>query len=380
MDVQKLYAGASTAHEQAVRKALYGDQADDYQPKEQTGLTASLHKAAETYDAATPVQGLNPAVDQAQAKQDFENDLRALFVRRCPRLESLNVAARDPQPEPLIKPSDGCGSLLAAGEIMLLAGAGGAGKSTLACQLAVRATQGEAGGWANGSDWADVAGLRVRAGRVVILSYEDRRWRVWKRCQRIGKAAGLNRDLQSALDQIGIVDAEGWPLFGIPEGGHIGQAPERLDVWPHLWAKIADWKPSIVVIDPALCSFNSDDSRVAAVRAFLDALRNEAAQIDAGVVVVAHTTKAARNSGDGPLDPGAVSGSAAWTDAARTALLLQRKPSPNSKEANTWELVSIKANYCGPFRVELEALNGPDGELAGFKITTNQGGADDNWA
>ena len=118
MDVQKLYAGASTAHEQEIRKALYGDQADDYQPKEQTGLTASLHKAAETYDAATPVQGLNPAVDQVQAKQDLENDLRALFVRRCPRLESLNAAARDPQPKPLIKPSDGCGSLLAAGEII----------------------------------------------------------------------------------------------------------------------------------------------------------------------------------------------------------------------------------------------------------------------
>ena len=348
MDVQVLRKAADDNDKVALLAALYGDQASEYQTKKNgEEFLADLEKAVQVSDG------------------ELIGQLRALFKRICPALESLNAAARDPRPEPLIKPSDGCGSLLAAGEIMLLAGAGGAGKSTLACQLAVRATQGEAGGWSNGSDWADVAGLRVRAGRVVILSYEDRRWRVWKRCQCIGKAAGLNRDLQSALDQIGIVDAEGWPLFGISEGGHIGQAPERLDVWPHLWAKISDWKPSIVVIDPALCAFNSDDSRVAAVRAFLDALRNEAAQIDAGVVIVAHTTKGARNSSDGPLDPGAVSGSAAWTDAARTALLLASKKG----ETSFWDLSAIKSNYSGPFAVTLRSINGEDGELAGFEPT-----------
>ena len=68
----------------------------------------------------------------------------------------------------------------------------------------------KASGWAsNGSEWADVAGLRVRTGRVVILSYEDRRWRVWKRCQLIGQAAGLGtEELKAAFDHIGIVEAE----------------------------------------------------------------------------------------------------------------------------------------------------------------------------
>ena len=281
MDVTALRQAAADKDKGALLAGLYGSSASEYQSK----------KGGEEFLAD---------LEEAEKVDDSElrSELTALFKRVCPSLESLNAAASDPQPRPLIRPSDGRGSLLSAGEIMLLAGAGGAGKSTLACQIALRAAHIEASGRAsNGSEWADVAGLRVRTGRVVILSYEDRRWRVWKRCQLIGKTAGLDdMELESALDNIGIVQADGWPLFGIPDGGHIGQAPERLDVWKHLWPKIAQWQPSIVIIDPALCAYNGEDSRVAAVRAFLDAIRNEAAQIDAGVIVVAHTTKAARKS------------------------------------------------------------------------------------
>ena len=145
-------------------------------------------------------------------------------------------------------------------------------------------------------------------------------------------------------------------------------------MWKHLWPKIAQWQPSIVLIDPALCAYNGEDSRVAAVRAFLDAIRNEAAQIDAGVIVVAHTTKAARKSGEGALDPGAVSGSAAWTDATRTALLLQRK----SEEKSAWELSTIKANYSGPLTLNLQSIDGQDGELAGFELVDYSSNGNNN--
>ena len=360
MDVRELREAAKEKDKVGLLASLYQEWAGEYRAKKDgEDFLKDLEKAAQVSD------------------RELVGELRALFKRVCPTLESLNKAAADSQPQPLIRPGKGKGSLLAAGEIALLAGAGGAGKSTIACQIALASAQGEAQSQGNGCAWKNVAGLTVRAGRVVILSYEDRRRRVWRRCQIIGKTAGLDDlELQAALDNIGIVEADGWPLFGIPEGGHIGQAPQRLDVWPHLWAKITDWQPSLVIVDPVLCAYNGEDSRVAAVRAFLDALRQELAALDAGLLLVAHSTKEARHSGSGALDPGAVSGSAAWTDAARTALLLQRP----QDQKTVWELATIKANYCGPFKTDIEALDGPDGELAGFKTTTNQGGADDNWA
>ena len=349
----------------ALLAGLYGDQASEYRAKKEgEGFLADLKEAAQVSDG------------------ELIGELRALFRRVCPALESLNKAADDPQPQPLIRPGDGRGSLLAAGEIALLAGAGGAGKSTVACQIALTTAQGEAQSQGNGRAWKDVVGLTVRAGRVVIVSYEDRRWRVWRRCQLIGQAANFSdSELQETLEHIGVIEADGWPLFGIPEGGHIGQPPQRLDVWPHLWAKVADWEPSIVIVDPALCAYNGEDSRVAAVRAFLDALRQELAALDAGLLLVAHTTKAARHSDSGALDPGAVSGSAAWTDAARTALTLQREyeDDPENKKrkrlTDNWTLETVKSNYSPPIKIELKAIPSEQSELAGF--TTDQTTQDD---
>ena len=239
---------------------------------------------------------------------------------------------------------------------------GGAGKSTLACQLALEVATAPAEGQGH------TVGLTVAPGNVVILTYEDQRWRVQDRVQRIAKALekGQEATAWAMGGGIGVCEAAGWPLFGVEGGGHIGQAPQRLAVWRPLWDAIAARAPRLVVIDPALAAFNGDDARVSAVRAFMDALRQELEALGAGLILVAHSTKAAQG-----IDPGAVSGSAAWTDAARTALLLQQ---PQDR-TTAWGLATIKANYCGSFKTDLEAIYGPYGELAGF--TTNQTTQDD---
>ena len=77
--------------------------------------------------------------------------------KTAPELVDLGQAARDPQPEQLI--GYGQGSLLAAGEVLVLAGAGGAGKSTLACQLALEAATAPAEGQGY------TAGLTVALGQ-----------------------------------------------------------------------------------------------------------------------------------------------------------------------------------------------------------------------
>ena len=100
------------------------------------------------------------------------------------------------------------------------------------------------------------------------------------------------------------------------------------------------------------------------MRSFLDAVRQEAEPLGAGVLLIAHTTKAARKPQDNGIDPGAVSGSAAWTDAARAALLLSRED-----DGDLWRLDSIKANYSAPVKLSLCAQYQDNG-LGGFKLAT----------
>ena len=88
---------------------------------------------------------------------------------------------------------------------------------------------------------------------------------------------------------------------------------------------MADFKPGIVVIDPvsvAAAGLSPNDG--GAVRAFLLAVTPEAAEIGAGVLMIAHDTKSARNearAGIGP-GPGAIAGSGQWSDGARAVLHL----------------------------------------------------------
>ena len=303
-------------------------------------------------ETAALIQDLGTAL-AAPSDSLARQALAPWIPKTAPELVNLDQAARDPQPEQLI--GYGKGSLLAAGEVLVLAGRGGAGKSTLACQLALAAATGPIEGETT------TAGLTVATGGVVLLSFEDRRWRVWNRVQRIAQAQQIDGErFNWAMQNIGVCEAAGFPLFGVEDGGHISQAPQRLAVWRPLWDCIAARAPRLVVIDPALAAFNGDDARVSAVRAFVDALRQELEALGAGLILVAHSTKAAQG-----IDPGAVSGSAAWTDAARAALLLSREDG----SGDMWTLESIKANYSAPAKLSLCAHYQDDG-LGGFKLAT----------
>ena len=336
---------------------------------------------------------LRAALEKAQKSADHTKALEALapyIPKTAPALVDLVEASKDKQPEPLIRRQ---GSLLSVGEILVLAGAGGAGKSTLALQIALTATKAKAS--SSGEDvWGEIVGLMVKGCPVVVISFEDRRWRVWDRARKIAEAAQWDAEcVDSAMQRIGVAEATGFPLFGVEDGGHIGQAPAKLKAWRPLWDQVARRNPGLVVIDPALSAYTGDDARVSAVRAFLDALRVEAEGIGCGVVLVAHTTKAARGKND-PSDPGNISGSAAWTDAARAALVLHSEKPKDSPM--TWKLESVKTNYAAPVELALqgkyrgEALAGFELVTAptqtkgkaddGLKTNTHQGGEHENWA
>ena len=101
----------------------------------------------------------------------------------------------------------------------------------------------------------------------------------------------------------------------------------------------------LVVIDPVSAALaDVDTAQTGPVRSFLRALTAEATAAGAGVLLVAHDTKAARDASRRGDDAGAgvVAGSAAWFDGARGVLSLVVDPEPESSDRL---LTCVKANY-----------------------------------
>ena len=247
----------------------------------------------------------------------------------APRPAPLAAFRNVPQPDPVLwRDADGRGgAVLSVGEIALLSGEGGQGKSYLTLAVAV------AGALAADVDRPHGAacGLRVAPGPAVLVSYEDSPARVYGRLVSLGQTAA-----QNALH---VVEYPA-PLWETDRTG----ASKRADWWADLWAYVGDVGARLVVIDPAsaaLADVSTGES--GPVRAFLRGLAVEAEQAGAGVLVVTHSTKAARNAARAGDDPGAgiVAGSAAWFDGARGVLTLTALPDNPTARV----LECVKANY-----------------------------------
>ena len=106
-------------------------------------------------------------------------------------------------------------------------------------------------------------------------------------------------------------------------------------------------KPALIIIDPAMCAYVGEANNPAAVSEFLLMLRELARECGCGVILVTHSTKAARGNGRkaaNPTDPGQVAGSGSWTDRARCAMTLTNGPE------GVPMLAVSKANY-GPQKI-----------------------------
>lgn len=305
--------------------------------------------------------------------------LQEKLARRFPTARGIMAGQGDPKPEPLLWGAGVRGGVLCRSEVAVLSGAGGRGKSTLALQWALAGALAEAGGQRHG----DSGGLGVRAGKAAILSYEDSAWRLANRASKALALASLAELAQhlprgnTAADaaNVGVTLAElrGWPLFGVAESSHALTRPQRLDAWAHAWGQIAQHKADIVIIDPAMSAYVADPNAVPFVRLFMDALYEAAQEHGCGVLLIAHSTKAARRTKDADAT-GNVAGSAAWTDAARGVLTLDYPPPPSGERPDAKQarlkrrvLRCEKANYSRVFECELAEAGGQDGPFRGFE-------------
>ena len=199
-------------------------------------------------------------------------------------------------------------SVLAVGEVAVLSGAGGTGKSYLGLTLAAAAAA------ASAQHWTAACGLRVRGGGAVLLSYEDTPSRIAARLK------GMGADLEGVY----LADTAE-PLFPLQADFSGRREHGPAEFWGACWHRIRSREPSLVILDtgPKACGGLADYSP-GPVIAFLQALEAEARKGGFGVLVVAHDTKAARNEARSGGDPGAgaIAGSSQWYDSARGCLYL----------------------------------------------------------
>ena len=263
--------------------------------------------------------------------------------------------ADEPPPADVISGLGQPGAVLTAGEVALLSGAGGLGKTMAALQLCLAAVAGEPFGTS--------CGLRVKRSPVLFASVEDRAFRMRQRVEAVLREVGqgntyvlgsadeygavtalASEQVQASLGRFGFVDLGDSPLYAQSDTNRWASAePSR--AWGELWRSVERIAPeggALVVIDPAVAAFDISHNDAGSVRRVLRAIRREATKRNASVLVVTHSNKAGRRKDAEDTD--LVTGSAAWVDGVRGVLTLA--PCPRGG-AGHHAIRCIKANY-GP--------------------------------
>ena len=263
------------------------------------------------------------------------------------------------RPDRLLSVAGKKGALLSVGGVLVLAGEGGIAKSPLALSiaLAMAARPDSIHGDLHGGLFEGIG------GPTLAVSYED--WPAVS-ADRLRKLASLwwpdtKTDTGTrALKRVHVLDLAGRPLFGPDE---TDARLTRFPGWDDLWGEVKRIGARLAVIDPALSAYVGDANSAAPVRDFMGVLAAQARELECGVVLVAHSRKAARGDPD-PFDPGNVAGSSHWTDAARGVLTLtyEKGAAPGDRV-----MAVSKANY-GPSYIlcRVDPVRASSGEIVGF--------------
>ena len=351
-------------------------------------------RAAALLEQARELASANPkdtaaaraVADAAKRAANVERDTRVLADRRYP-IPVSEIKAD--WPLTLLRATGLNGALLTAGEVLVIAGDGGIGKTT----LLISALLGVAGRWC--AELGPLPGgvFDGVGGPVLYAAHEDRpsvqgsivRWAAAARYADGGEwvdegIEGRRREReearQEALQRFHILPMRSRRLYGprARPGGGAGlytARPEPLEGWGDLWEAADKIGPVVIVVDPVLSAYAGNSNEAAPVREFLDTMRAEAEALNAGLIIVAHSAKDARRTRDSvtvdPFDTGQIGGSGAWVDAPRGVLSMIRTP----LDGDSRTLAIFKANYGPSFRVldmnPRHRYQGRTGALIGFE-------------
>lgn len=236
-------------------------------------------------------------------------------------------------------------------QVTLLTGDGGLGKSMLLLQLLASTSRQK--------PWL---GRNVIPCKSIALFCEDEASEVWRRmvpvCRFYGCEVGdLIEDVHiraEVQDESFLVEGKRWePLT-------------TTALLTRLERAIAQIRPGLVGLDSSYDLFGGDDADTRHAREFIRILRGIAVNFDCAVVLNAHPSKAAMNSGAG------YAGSVAWHNKVRRRLWLTRPSAGNNDDElpddNRRVLKGMK-NNSGPAGGEI-ALEWRDGV---FQVVSERG-------
>jgi RecA-family ATPase len=211
-----------------------------------------------------------------------------------------------------------------AGDVTILSGDGGGGKTTVALQLAVSVERGL-------GDWL---GTTCEAGPVIFFSAEEPDHEMRRRLHRVARKRGLDpADLEGLHFHFADPDA---CLLGLSRrDGPIAATP----LFASLAVAVHDIRPVLVVVDSIAATFGGNQNDRVHARTFVGLFRTLARETGCAILLLDHPSLAGITSGTGR------GGSMDWQNATRARLHLE---TVEGDDGSTGRVLEVKKTNYGP--------------------------------
>lgn len=206
----------------------------------------------------------------------------------------------------------------AAGNVGLISGDGGIGKTILLLQLMACA--------ATGRSWL---GLEVRQGRSLFLACEDDADELWRRLYDISRA--MDVELADFGEHMLLRPRVGQQNALIEFERYTGK-PQSTRLYTRLLTRARAFGATYIVIDTATQTFAGNQNNESHVAAYINQLRRLAISIQGIVILTKHPSVSGLQSGSG------LSGNVAWNNSVRSRLYFRKTKTGR-------EIAGVKNNY-----------------------------------
>ena len=260
-----------------------------------------------------------PSIDTAAAIANAKAFIDAQIAANAAGLPTFDMPADDTLPTMDVGDFNGCDvtprawlveGLIPAGNITLISGDGGSGKSLIAAQLCASTVLGRS--------W--IGSEPIAKGSALYISAEDDLPEVRRRMADIARHHEVSmRDLRG-LAVVSLADRDA--LLAVP--GRNRATLEPTPLYAALAARIAALRPALVVIDTLADTFGGNE---------ID--RSQARQFNMTGVVLAHPSQSGMSSGSG------TSGSTGWSNSVRSRIYMKR----DEQKPDVRILELMKSNY-----------------------------------